>query len=71
MASRKIDDHSFWAGKGNKYPLPDGAKMKGISDVEGDGGMSNYPDTEEAIASNQKHAASKMRSHTLHPPERY
>lgn len=69
--ARRIDDHSFWAGKGSKYPLPDGAKMKGVSNVEGDGGVMNYRDTEQSIASEQKRGVSKMKSYAQPSGDRY
>lgn len=69
MSGRKIDDHSFWGGARPKGSvLPEGAKMKSISDVEGAGhvGMA-YPDTEEKIHRDQEHGIGKAKSHEIKP----
>jgi len=59
----KINDHSFWAGKGSKgcvFPME--SKMKDESSAEGDGGVRKYEDTTEAIKMAQMQGAGKMRS---------
>ncbi len=71
MAGRKIDDHSSWMGKGGKYPLPEGNKMKEERSAEGSGGIMDYPDTTEAIHRDQKSGASKLKSKPMKPGYRY
>lgn len=64
MSGRKINDHSFWAGKGGKDSvLPEGVRVKSISDVKGDGSLGRYEDTEEAVKSQQMAGVGKMKSH--------
>lgn len=47
---QRIDDHSFWAGKGGKGSVfPMEAKMKEESSAEGAGHLREYEDTTEAI----------------------
>ena len=70
MSGRKIDDHSFWAGKGGKdHVLPKGVHVKHMSDSEHAGAMNHYEDTEEAIHKTQNASASKVKSHS--PKENY
>lgn len=71
MAGRKIDDHAFWGGKGREYPLPDGAKMKKVASHEGEGGISDYPDTNEKIVSDQGKGDSKIKGHKMKDGYRY
>lgn len=72
MSGRRIDDHASFAGKGGKYPLPEGNKMKSFSSAEGVGheGM-EYSDTSEMIERDQKHGASKASGHKMKPGYRY
>jgi hypothetical protein len=53
MAGRRIDDHGSFCGKGGKYPLPEGNKMKSFKSAEGSGAEHMYPDTSEEIHSDQ------------------
>lgn len=71
MAGRRIDDHSFWAGKGKEYPLPLGAKMKGVGSTEGAGDVKNYQDTNEKIVEAQNRGVSKIKSHPMKDGNRY
>lgn len=60
---QRIDDHSFWAGKGSKesvFPLQ--AKMKSEPDDGHDGHLSNYEDTTEAIHRQQEMNMKKAKS---------
>jgi hypothetical protein len=64
MSGRRIDDHSFWAGKGGKDSvLPESTRVKSISDVKGDGAVERYEDTEEAVKSQQMAGVGKMKSY--------
>lgn len=72
MAGQRIDDHGSWIGsRGKNVPLPDGAKMKQISDKEGAGSVMRYEDTEEAIGQVQSESVSKLKSKPLKPGYRY
>jgi len=72
MPSRRIDDHASFAGKGGKYPLPEGNKMKEFHSAEGSGEITmDYPDTTEAIHRDQSHADSKVKGHKMKPGYRY
>jgi len=74
MAGRRIDDHSFWAGKGGKEsPMPMQSKMRQEKSAEGGAahvGM-DYPDTTEAIERDQDHSASKAKAHKMKAGYRY
>lgn len=72
MAGRKIDDHASFAGKGGKYPLPEGNKMKEFRTAEGAGeiGM-DYPDTSENIHRDQEHGEGKVKSKPMKTGYRY
>ena len=68
MSGRKIDDHSFWAGKGSEGSvLPLGSKMKRESSAEGAGAEMDYEDTSSKIQSQQETAVRKARSHEMKP----
>ena len=73
MSGRRIDDHSFWAGKGGKSSvLPDGgAKTKSESSSEGFGALSHYEDTTETIKSQQEMNKKKVHGHPQKPGHRY
>ena len=71
MSGRRIDDHSFWGGKGGKGSvLPLGSKMKDESSAEGAGEIMHYPDTTEAIKATQMTAKSKVHGHHIKPGNR-
>lgn len=65
--AKRIDDHSFWAGKGGKGSvLPSGgAKTKMESSAEGAGSVKMYEDTTQAIRSTQVRAEGKAKSRPL------
>jgi len=68
---KRIDDHSFWAGKGsNGSVFPMGAKTKSESSAEGAGTLSKYEDTTETIKSQQQMGISKAKSHPQKPLHR-
>lgn len=69
--AKRIDDHSSWMGKGGKYPLPEGSKMKDVPSAEGSGGIMDYPDTNEKIVRDQKAGDAKIRSKPMKPGYRY
>ena len=61
---QKIDDHSFWAGKGsNGSVFPMGAKTKMESSAEGAGELPRYEDTTERIKAAQETAKGKVKGH--------
>lgn len=72
MAGRRIDDHASWMGKGGKYPLPEGNKMKEYKSAEGAGHVgSDYPDTSEAIHKDQDMGEKKLKGHKMPSGYRY
>ena len=68
---QKIDDHSFWAGKGSAGSVfPDGPhKVKMESSAEGAGNVPKYEDTTEAIRKSQVDAVKQVKSHQGRLPE--
>jgi hypothetical protein len=72
MSGIKINDHASFAGKGGKYPLPEGNKMKSFSSAEGAGHLgSKYHDTSEEIHSDQMKGDSKAKSLPMKTGYRY
>lgn len=73
MAAQRIDDHSFWAGRPGKDDVfPDGPhKVKSEFSADGDGHLSKYEDTTEAIRSQQEMSAKKSKAHSQRPGYRY
>jgi hypothetical protein len=52
---RRIDDHSFFAGSGNKNsPLPEGCHMKYTDSSTGAGELSEYQDTDPKVKALQE-----------------
>ena len=71
MAGRRIDDHASFAGKGGKYPLPDGNKMKGFKSAEGSGHVgSDYPDLSESIHRDQEGSDRQSKKQKMKPGHR-
>jgi hypothetical protein len=71
MAGRKIDDHSSWVGKGSKGSVfPMGVKIKEEHSEEGDGAVSKYEDTTEAIKATQAAGVSKIRGRPMKDGDR-
>lgn len=70
---RRIDDHSFWAGKGSDGSVfPSGPhKVKHESSAEGVGHVASYEDTTEMIKSQQEMGDKKVRGHHQKPLHRY
>ncbi len=72
MSGRKIDDHASFAGKGGKYPLPEGNKMKTFHSAEGVGHEGHdYPDTSEAIHKDQVASDRQAKKQKMKPGYRY
>lgn len=72
MAGRRIDDHGSFAGKGGKYPLPEGNKMKSFKSAEGSGRVgTDYPDTSEAIHSDQMKGGRETKKQKMKAGYRY
>ncbi len=68
MGGQRIDDHSFWAGKGSKEsPFPMNSKMKQYTSAEGAGAVSKYEDTTEEIHAQQEKGISKAKGHSQKP----
>lgn len=68
MGGQRIDDHSFWAGKGsNGSVFPMGAKVKEQPNVEGAGAEMDYEDTSEKIHAFQEKNVSKAKAHSQKP----
>jgi hypothetical protein len=70
MSGRKIDDHSFWAGKrGRNSVFPDGPhKEKEEMSAEGSGYLgSAYPDTTEQIREDQMKGDRKIKERPMKP----
>lgn len=66
MAGQRINDHKSWIGAGPAGVVyPTGAKMKHVPSAEGDGELSHYEDTNEAIVHQQKVGVGKLRSHKM------
>jgi hypothetical protein len=66
--AKRIDDHSFWAGKGSDGSVfPMGAKTKMESSADGAGGLNEYWDTTEKIKGRQEMGQSKIKSHPVKP----
>jgi hypothetical protein len=68
---QRIDDHSFWAGKGSPGSVfPDGPhKIKMESSAEGAGEVLKYEDTTEAIRAGQVEGAKKIRARPMKEPD--
>jgi len=68
---QRIDDHSFWAGKGaNGSVFPMGAKVKNESSAEGAGSEMDYEDTTEKIKAQQVMGVGKVKAHPMKPLHR-
>ncbi len=68
---QRIDDHSFWAGKGsNGSVFPMGAKVKKESSAEGAGSEMDYEDTTEKIKAQQVMGVGKVKAHPMKPLHR-
>lgn len=71
MGGKRIDDRSFWAGKGSKGSVfPEGVKVKEIAESQGCGELKMYEDTQEAIHTAQNMADKKVKSHPQPPYHR-
>ena len=68
---QRIDDHSFWAGKGSAGSVfPDGPhKVKMESSAEGAGSVPKYIDTTEAIRKQQTDGTKQIKGHQGKLPE--
>ena len=65
MSGKRIDDHSFFAGKGSaKSVLPSEKKVMSYPNVNGCGELSMYEDTDESIRHQQKMNVSKAKGHS-------
>lgn len=61
--ARRIDDHSFFAGKGSKSsPLPEGCHSKYMESGEGSGDLKVYQDTAGQVEALQDKNVSKMKA---------
>ncbi len=65
---KRIDDHAFWGGSKPKGTvLPEGSKMKQMSDPKGAGHEAYYEDTAEAIEKVQVMGDSKVQGRKMKP----
>jgi hypothetical protein len=73
MASRRIDDHSFFAGKAEHGSVfPDGShKLKMERDDGHAGSISDYPDTTEAIERDQESGVKAIHRQPMKTGYRY
>jgi flagellar hook assembly protein FlgD len=73
MSNRRIDDHSFWAGKPSKGSVyPDGPhKVKMESSSDSSGHLPKYEDTTEEIRKQQMESVHKAKGHNMKPGYRY
>ncbi|MDE1970973.1 MAG: hypothetical protein KGI50_05355 [Patescibacteria group bacterium] len=62
---KRIDDHSFWAGKGK--PLPMESKMKEERSADGAGELGEYWDTTEKIKEQQDMGERKIKGYSPKP----
>jgi len=66
MSGRRIDDHSFWAGRKSEASVfPKGVHTKHVANVEGAGSIGSYEDTEEKIRSVQAKNIAKIKAHGM------
>lgn len=69
---QRIDDHNSWMGKGKQYPLPEGPyKLKAERSAEGEGMVSKYEDTTEAIRATQEDGVRDIRKKPMKSGYRY
>lgn len=65
---QRIDDHSFFAGKGGKDSVfPKGVHTKHEKDDGHDGHLSHYEDTTETIEHQQEMGVKKAKGHAQRP----
>jgi hypothetical protein len=68
---RRIDDHSFWAGKaGKNMVMPQGVHTKAESSAVGAGSEMDYEDTTEKVKAQQVAGVGKVKSHPMKPLHR-
>lgn len=71
MAGRRIDDHSFFAGKAsNDNPLPNGCHSQYYDSAEGAGEVGAYQDTSPKIEALQDENIRLMKRHEQPPMRR-
>lgn len=70
MAGRGIKDFGGYPHTSDKL-MASKTHLKHMSSVEGDGGVREYPDTDEMIQRNQKENVAKMRAHHVKPGYRH
>lgn len=72
MAGKRIDDHSFFAGKGEKgVVLPKGVHLKAEHDDGAKEHLHKYEDTTEAILAQQELGERQAKKHDQRPMHRY
>lgn len=72
MSGRRIDDHSFWAGKGNDRSIfPEGVHTKGEDSAEGAGAVREYQDTTDSIKRVQDDCVREIKRRPLKSGDRY
>lgn len=69
MAGRKINDHSFFAGRSSADSvLPKGVHTKQYTSAEGAGELNKYEDTSEEIRAAQVEGGKQIRSKPMKQP---
>ena len=65
MAGKRIDDHSFWAGKGSKDSVfPKGVHTKEEHSAMSAGAEHEYEDTTDMIKKQQEMGTAKAKAHS-------
>lgn len=68
---QRIDDHSFWAGKGSKASvLPEQTKSRQYNSAESAGSEMDYEDTTEKIRAQQSMGSGKVKAYPQKPLHR-
>jgi hypothetical protein len=68
---QRIDDHSFWAGKGSvNSVLPEETKCKQYNSAASAGSEMDYEDTTEKIEAQQDLSTKKVKAHPQKPLHR-
>lgn len=65
---QRIDDHSFWAGKGdNKSVMPKGVHVKEYPSAGSAGEILRYDDKSELIKQTQEEQKARVKAHPQKP----
>lgn len=70
MAQMRINDYGGWPNTSDKM-MSSRNKLKEYKSAEGEGKITDYPDTTEEIHEDQEHGARKIASEKMKPGYRY